>query len=67
MSKTNKKFTIAIMDFSDNSITIIERVLPSDIQTVELEELLTIEGIYKQTECSLMFGDKITLKGGNNA
>ena len=62
MSKQTKNFQIAIMDYSDQSITILERVLPSDIQTEELEELLTIEGIYKQTECSLMFGDKITIK-----
>ena len=67
MSKLTKTFQIAIMDYSDKSITILERVLPSDIQTEELEEILTIEGIYKQTECSLMFGDTITLKGAKNA
>ena len=64
MSKHTKKFKICIMDFSDNSVTFIERDLPSDIQTEELEEILTIEGIYKQTECSLMFGDEINIKWG---
>lgn len=62
MSKHTKKFKICIMDFSDKSVTFIERDLPSDIQTEELEEILTIEGIYKQTECSLMFGDEINIK-----
>lgn len=62
MSKHTKKFKICIMDFSDNSVTFIERDLPSDIQTEELEEILTIEGIYKQSECSLMFGDEINIK-----
>lgn len=62
MSKHTKKFKICIMDFSDKSVTFIERDLPSDIQTEELEEILTIEGIYKQSECSLMFGDEINIK-----
>lgn len=62
MSKHTKKFKICIMDYSDKSVTFIERDLPSDIQTEELEEILTIEGIYKQTECSLMFGDEINIK-----
>lgn len=62
MSKHTKKFKICIMDFSDKSVTFIERDLPSDIQTAELEEILTIEGIFKQTECSLMFGDEINIK-----
>lgn len=62
MSKHTKKFKICIMDFSDKSVTFIERDLPSDIQTVELEEILTIEGIFKQTECSLMYSENINIK-----
>lgn len=62
MSKHTKKFKICIMDFSDNSVTFLERDLPSDIQTEELEEILTIEGIFKQTECSLMYSENINIK-----
>lgn len=38
--------------------------LPKDIQTTELEEILETEGVYKSSECSLMFGDagSITLE-----
>ena len=50
------------MDYSDNSVTFLERDLPSDIQTEELEEILTIEGIFKQTECSLMYSENINIK-----
>ena len=61
MSKETKEFTVAIMDYSDASINVFKRMLPKDIQTSELEEILTAEGIYKQSECSLMFGDKINI------
>jgi hypothetical protein len=50
------------MDYTDNSVTFIERDLPSDIQAEELEEILTIEGIFKQTKCSLMYGENINIK-----
>jgi hypothetical protein len=62
MSKHTKKFKICIMDYSDNSVTFLERDLPSDIQTEELAELLTIEGIFKSTECSLMYSENINIK-----
>lgn len=62
MSKKTKRFKICIMDYSDNSVTFIERDLPSDIQTAELEELLTIEGLFKDTECSLMYSENINIK-----
>lgn len=61
MSKETKEFTIAIMDNSDASIRIFTRTLPKDIQSDELEEILTAEGIYKQSECYFMFAEKITI------
>lgn len=61
MSKETKEFTIVIMDNSDNSVRIFKRHLPKDIQGDELEEILTAEGIYKQSECYFMFGEKINI------
>ena len=49
------------MDNSDNSVRIFKRHLPKDIQGDELEEILTAEGIYKQSECYFMFAEKINI------
>jgi len=61
MSKKTKEFTIVIMDYSDASVRIFKRILPKDIQTDELEEILTAEGIYKQSECYFMYAEKINI------
>jgi hypothetical protein len=61
MSKETKEFTIAIMDYSDASVRIFKRNLPKDIQNDELEEILTAEGIYKQSECYFMFAENINI------
>ena len=64
MSKETKNFTVVIMDNNASKVKIFNRVLPKDIQTTELEEILETEGVYKSSECSLMFGDagSITLE-----
>ena len=49
------------MDYSDASIRIFTRTLPKDIQSEELEEILTAEGIYKQSECYFMYAEKINI------
>jgi hypothetical protein len=61
MSKETKEFTIVIMDYSDASVRIFKRNLPKDIQNDELEEILTAEGIYKQSECYFMFAENINI------
>ena len=64
MSKETKNFTVVIMDNNASKVKIFNRVLPKDIQTTELEEILETEGVYKSSKCSLMFGDagSITLE-----
>ena len=62
MSKETREFEIAIMDFNRGKVTMFRRCLPKDIQTTELEEILTAESVYKQDECSLLF--KATADGG---
>lgn len=61
MSKETKEFTVVILDYSDSGVRIFKRTLPKDIQTDELEELLTQEGVYKPSECSLMYAEKINI------
>ena len=61
MSKETKEFTIVIMDYSVASVRIFKRILPKDIQTDELEEIMTTEGIYKQSECYFMYAEKINI------
>lgn len=62
MSKETKEFEIAVMDNSTSSVRFYRRILPKDIQTDELEEILEAEGLYKQSECYLMF--RPTANGG---
>ena len=61
MSKETKEFTIVIMDYSDASVRIFKRHLPKDIQTDELEEILTAEEIYKPSECYFMYAENINI------
>ena len=61
MSKETKEFTVVIMDYSDASVRIFKRHLPKDIQNDELEEILTAEGIYKQSECYFMYAENINI------
>jgi len=62
MSKETREFDIAVMDYSTASVRFYRRTLPKDIQTDELEEILDAEGLYKQSECHLMF--RPTAEGG---
>lgn len=62
MSKETREFDIAVMDYSTASVRLYRRNLPKDIQTDELEEILVAEGLYKQSECYLMF--RPTADGG---
>jgi hypothetical protein len=62
MSKETREFDIAVMDYSTASVRFYRRNLPKDIQTDELEEILDAEGLYKQSECYLMF--RPTAEGG---
>ena len=62
MSKETREFDIAVMDCSTSSVRFYRRTLPKDIQTDELEEILDTEGLYKQSECYLMF--RPTAEGG---
>lgn len=62
MSKETREFDIAVMDYSDSSIRFYRRNLPKDIQTEELEEILHAEGLYKQSQCYMMF--RPTAEGG---
>lgn len=62
MSKETREFDIAVMDYSTASVHFYRRNLPKDIQTDELEEILDAEGLYKQSECYLMF--RPTAEGG---
>lgn len=59
MSKDIKEFQICILNYADASVRIFSRALPSDIQTDELEEILTIEGIYRPKDCYLMYSSKL--------
>lgn len=59
MSKEIKEFQICIMNYADASVHIFTRALPSDIQCEELEEILTIEGIYRPKDCYLMYSGKL--------
>lgn len=61
MSKETKNFTVVIMDNNASKVKIFNRVLPKDIQTTELEEILETEGVYKSSECYLMFGDACSI------
>lgn len=61
MSKETKEFTIVILDYSDASVKIFKRTLPKDIQTDKLEKILDAEGIYNQSECYLMYAEKINI------
>jgi len=58
MSKELKTFDVCIMDYSDGSVRLEKRALPSDIQTDELEEILVAEDKYKPSECYLMFKER---------
>ena len=62
MSKETREFDIVVMDNNTSSIRFYRRNLPKDIQTTELEEILDAEGLYKQSECYLMF--RPTADGG---
>lgn len=62
MSKDIKIFQICITDYSDSSVHIFSRALPSDIKGVELEELLSIEGVFDQSTCYLMFAPKLKIE-----
>ncbi len=62
MSKETKNFTVVIMDYNASKVKIFNRVLPKDIQTTELEEILETEGAYKSSECSLMFAPAGTVE-----
>jgi len=62
MSKETRVFDIAVMDYSTASVRFYSRTLPKDIQTDELEEILAVEGLYKQSECYLMY--RPTSEGG---
>lgn len=57
-----KEFTIAIMDYSNASIKVFKRTLPSDIQSddEELDKILTANG-YKQSDCYFMLAEKINI------
>jgi len=59
MSKIIKNFQICVINYGDNSVKVFSKALPSDIQTAELEEILQIEGLYKPSECYLMFANKL--------
>ena len=61
MSKIIKNFQICVINYGDNSVKVFNKALPSDIQTAELEEILTIEGLYKPSECYLIFSNKLTI------
>lgn len=60
--KKMKEFTIAIMDYSNASIKVFKRTLPSDIQSddEELDKILTANG-YKQSDCYFMLAEKINI------
>jgi hypothetical protein len=58
MSKETKQFDVAIIDYSDASVRLERRSLPSDIQTDELEEILVAEDKYKPSECYLLFKER---------
>ena len=62
MSKETREFDITVMDYSTASVRFYRRNLPKDIQADELEEILTAEGLYKQSECYLMY--RPTAEGG---
>lgn len=62
MSKETKQFDVAIIDYSDASVRLERRSLPSDIQTEELEELLVAEDKYNPSTCYVMFSESITVE-----
>lgn len=62
MSKDIKEFQICIMNYADASVRVFTRALPSDIQSDELEEILSIEGLYIPKDCYLMFAPKLKIE-----
>lgn len=58
MSKELKTFDICIMDYSDGSVRLEKRSLPSDIKTEELEEILVAEDKYNTSTCYVMFMER---------
>lgn len=61
MSKETKEYEVAITDSEKFTIKVFCRHLPKDIQKVELEELLTVEGQFNE-HCTLMY--RPTAEGG---
>lgn len=59
MSKDIKEFQICVMNYADASVRIFSRALPSDIQCSELEEILSIEGLFSPKDCYLMYCEKL--------
>ena len=62
MSKDIKEFQICVLNYSDASVHIFTRALPSDIQCEELEEILSIEGLYSPKDCYLMYSSKLEVE-----
>ena len=61
MSKETQEYEIAIIDSEKFTIKEFCRHLPNDIQKVELEELLTLEGQFNE-HCTLLH--RPTAEGG---
>lgn len=61
MSKETLEYEIAIIDSAKFTIKVFCRHLPKDIQKVELEELLTLEGQFNEN-CTLLH--RPTAEGG---
>ena len=61
MSKETLEYEVAIIDSDKFAIKVFCRHLPKDIQKVELEELLTVEGQFNE-HCTLLY--RPTAEGG---
>ena len=59
MSKEITEFQICVLNYADASVHIFTRALPSDIQCEELEEILSIEGLYSPKDCYLMYSNRL--------
>ena len=62
MSKIIKNFQICVINYGDNSVKVFSKALPSDIQCEELEEILSIEGLYSPKDCYLMYSSKLEVE-----
>lgn len=45
---------IAILDYTDAKVVLIRRAYPMDVQTDDIEAMLTAEGIYNGSTCYFM-------------